>query len=252
MRKTLCLAAAVALVLAAKAARADEKADARAVIDKAVMAAGGADKLAAIKAETFKGKGKFYGLGEGLDYTGEWAIQRPDKIRFQIEFEANGMKFTFLQVYNGKVGWTKINDATMEMDKDAVEEVKEQTYAGRVEALEPLVKDKGFELSPLGEVKVGDGGAVGVRVSHKGHRDINLFFDKKSGLLLKSERTVKDPMMGGKELAQVTLFSDYKDVDGVKQAMKVAIKRDGKDYVEMEVSDLERKDKLDDSVFAKP
>jgi outer membrane lipoprotein-sorting protein len=251
--KTLCATAVVLALGAADAARADEKADARAVIERAIQATGGAEKLAqqATKGLTFKGKGKSYVMGEA-DYTGEWAIQPPDKVRFQLDIEANAMKITFVTVFDGKKGWVKINDMTLEMGEDDVAEAKENLYAGEVESLLPLVKGKGFELSPLGEAKVGDETAVGVRVSHKGHRDINLFFDKKTGLLLKSERTIKDTMMGGKERTQETVYSDYKEFDGRKQYTKIVIKRDGEKYVESEMSDFERKDKIDDAQFAKP
>jgi hypothetical protein len=241
-----------AVLAAAGAARADEKADARAVIARAIKAVGGKEKLAGQKAVTFKAKGKYYGMGEAIDYTSEYAIQPPDKIRFQMAFEVNGMKFAMHYVFDGKKGWLKFNDQTTALDRDGVAEAREEMYAGGVETLAALVKGKGFELSPVGEVKVGEHEAVGIRVSHKGHRDINLFFDKKTGLLLKSERTIKDQQMGGKERTQETLFSDYKEVDGVKQAMKYAIRRDGKKYADSEFSDFETKDKIEDSEFAKP
>jgi outer membrane lipoprotein-sorting protein len=251
MRKAWCVTVALALA-AAGLARADDKADTQAVIDKAIKAMGGADKLSKVKAVTFKGKGKFYGMGDGTDYTGEWAIQPPDKIRFQMDFETNAMNFTVVLVFDGKKGWLKINDNTTALPKEGVAEAKEDIYARRVETLVPLVKDKGFALAPLGEVKVEGHAAVGVRVSHKGHRDINLCFDKKTGLLVKSERTIKDQMMDGKERRQETFHSDYKDVDGVKYPMKVVIKRDGDNYVESEVSDFETSETIDDTVFAKP
>jgi hypothetical protein len=250
MRKTLCLAAA--LVLAAGAARAEEKAGARAVIDKAVKAAGGADKLDKLKAETFKSKGKFYGLGEGIDYTADYAVQPPDKFRIKMEGEVGGNKFTFIQVVNGDKGWRKVNDDTMDLSKEEVAEVREELYADEVERLAPLLKGKGFELSSLGEAKVGGKPAVGVRVTHKGQRDVSLYFDKTSGLLVKSERTVKDLMAGGTEVKQETLFSGYKDVDGVQYPTKLVISRDGKKYVEAEVSDIKPGAKIGEDVFAKP
>src|SRR5947208_1477821 len=84
--------------------------------------------------------------------------------------------------------------------------------------------------------KVNGKPAVGVRVSHKGHRDINLYFDKDKGLLLKIERTVKDLMAGGKESQEEVSYSDYKEVEGVQQPTKLVIKRDGKDYVDGEAT----------------
>src|SRR5207248_4525157 len=99
------------------------------------------------------------------------------------------------------------------------------------------------------EAKVEDHAAVGVRVAHQGHRDINLYFDKKSGLLLKTERIVKDETMGGKERTQTTLHHDYKDIGGVLHPMKLDIKRDGEKYVDTEISHFESKEQTDDSVF---
>src|SRR4051794_5082609 len=161
-------------------------------------------------------------MGEdGVAYTGEVAVQEPDKIRIEFNVEVSGMTFTFVRVVNGDKGWVHVMDTTQEMGQAALAEAKEGLYAGRVKALGALT-GKGFTLAPLGESKVGDRPVVGVRVSHKGHRDINLFFDKKSGLLLKSERRAKDEMGGG-EFTQEELYDDYKEVGGVQHAMKITI-----------------------------
>ena len=44
----------------------------------------------------------------------------------------------------------------------------------------------------------------------------------------------------------------HQDVNGVKIPMKVAMKRDGKNFVVAEGSDFKLLEKLDDSVFEKP
>jgi len=56
---------------------------------------------------------------------------------------------------------------------------------GWVAMLAPL-KDKAYTLAPIGEVKVEDRPALGLRVSRKGNRDINLYFDKKTYLRVKT------------------------------------------------------------------
>jgi outer membrane lipoprotein-sorting protein len=252
MRRFVCLATAL-VVVAAGAARADEKADSKAVIEKAIKAVGGEEKLAKFNSATFKMKGKWYGMGEGIDYTGEVAVQVPDKTRIKIDTGAGDMKFTFIRVVNGDKVWSKLNNDTTEVDdKDQVKEAKEELYADRVKSLLPLVKEKGFTLEALGEVKVDDKPAVGVRVTHKGHRDINLFFNKESGLLVKSEQTVKDFMAGGNEQMQETLYSEYKKFGGTSHATKMVINREGKKYIDAEISDLEAKDKIDGKEFDKP
>ena len=52
-----------------------------------------------------------------------------------------------------------------------------------------------------------------------------LYFDKETGLLAKGERVLKDE---GKDVVEEMLFSGYKDVDGVKMAMRVVSRRVGK------------------------
>jgi outer membrane lipoprotein-sorting protein len=256
MRRFVCLAVALAVVAAgaARAEKKEEKTDCKAVIEKAIKAAGGEEKLAKAKAFTFKMKGKFYGMGEGIDYTGEVAIQLPDKSRVKIDGEIDNKKVTFFTaVTNGDKVWRKMGDGEAEQvtDKDKLAEAKEERYAERVISLLPLVKEKDFKLEPLGEAKVDGKPAVGVKVSQKGHRDVNLFFDKDSGFLVKSERTVKDEQTD-KELTEERIYSDYKESGGIKRFTKMVMNRDGKKYVEAEISDFEVKDKIDDAEFGKP
>jgi hypothetical protein len=137
------------------------------------------------------------------------------------------------------------------MPPERLAEQKEEIYAAWVADLVAL-KEKMFTLSSLGETNVDGKPAVGVKVSSKGHRDINLYFDKETGLLAKSETRVKDEMLGGQEVGQETFYSDYKEVQGVKVAMKAVIKRDGKLYVEADTTEYIPAEKLDDNLFLKP
>jgi hypothetical protein len=245
MRSIVSVVACGVLALAAaKAARADDQADLRKVIDKAMKAMGGEEKLGKYKAHTWKGKGKYYGMGDGVDYTASGSIQFPDQYRLEIEN-------VFTLVLNKGKGWVVANGQTTEMDKDQLEEQKEELYANWVTSLVPL-KDKAYKLTAVGDAEVDKRPAVGIKVSRAGHQDINLFFDKDTGLLVKTERRVKAREQGGMEVNQETWMSDYKDVEGIKVALKFTIKRDGKLFVEGEDSDLKLLEKLDDSVFAKP
>jgi len=101
--------------------------------------------------------------------------------------------------------------------------MKAALYALRMPQLLPDLKGKDFMLSNLGEVKVGDKPALGIGLSHKDHKDVNLFFDKETGLPAKSEVRITDP--NGKELTIEYLYSDYKESDGVKNPMKIAISK---------------------------
>jgi hypothetical protein len=250
VRKNLSfLLASAVLFLAADRARADAPAEVQALLDKAIKAHGGEEKLNKHKAFTLKMKGKSHVMGMALDTTGEMAFQRPDQFRMELEFEIMGMKFKILQVFNKGKGWLSLNGMVQELDKDLLAEMKEGVHTARVEWLTPL-KDKAFKLSSLGESKVNGRAAVGVKVSHEGQRDVSLYFDKEKGLLLKTESRTKDEQ--GMEVNQENYYLDYKEGDGVPYASKFLIKRDGKDFFDAELIEYKLLESLDDNVFGKP
>jgi hypothetical protein len=249
MRLSWCAFLVSGLMQVALAARADDSAAVQALVDKAVQAQGGRAKLEKLQAVTGKSKGTFHALGVVAAFTGEFAFQGPDRSKFDIKAEADGQKFRLVIVLAGRQGWVKLDDNTEEQDKDDLAEAREEAYAEWVATLVPL-KAKKFRLAPLGEIAVDGRPALGIKVSSEGHRDVNLFFDREKSLLVKTETRVKDD--DGKEVTEETFFSDYKEVQETKQAMKVVVKRDGQLYLEMEVTDCQLAEHFDDSVFAKP
>src|SRR2546421_358888 len=96
------------LVLVVGAARAEDSAEARAIIDKGIKASGGQEKLAKYKAETFKEKGNYYGMGNALPYTGVYQVQMPDQMKMEIQG-------VFVMVLDGDKGWMNANGTTMEL-----------------------------------------------------------------------------------------------------------------------------------------
>lgn len=231
--------------------RAQEDAKVRDVVDRAIKAHGGLDKLTKFKASVTKQKGKVHILDNALDFTGESSIQLPDRFRNEVKSQAGGQQVTFIQIINGNKGWVKFGEMTIEMNKDMLAEAKEQMNAGKISQLAVLA-NKEYKLAALGEVKVGDRPAIGIRVEHKGSRDVSLFFDKEKYLLLKMETRGKDPMQGDAEFTASTLYSDYKKTDDLMIPHKVTIERNGKAFVEAEVTEVKIAEKLDDSVFEKP
>jgi hypothetical protein len=244
MRTSVSVSVVCGLVMGlAGAGRADDAGELRAIIDKAIKATGGEEKLAKYKAITVKEKGTYYGMGAGQPYTATEAMQIPNQFKFDIQG-------AFVMVLNRDKGWISMGGNVEEMTKEQVKDTQDTMYVHEVGTLVPL-KDKAFHLAPLGESKVGDRAVVGVKVTHKGRPDVNLYFDKDTGLISKVETRVRD-MMTGKEVDQETTYSNYKEVSGVQLPTKIEVKREGKQYVEAEIEEVKLLEKLDDDVFAKP
>ena len=254
MRAMLCASLVAGLALHSPGlVRADDQTELKDLIEKSIKAEGGRENLAKYKGWTLKMKGKATAQGMTFDLTMDLLVQEPDKSKVSMDMDIMGQKINVVVVTNGDKGWQRISitNQTEVISKEQLAEYKEQSYAHRVEALTCL-NEKQFKLASLGESKIGDVDVVGIKVSSSGHRDVSLYFDKKTNLLAKLETNSKDAMMGDKEFAQETLYSDYKEIQGVKHATKMVIKRDGMEFMNGEITEWTPSEKLDDNLFVKP
>jgi hypothetical protein len=243
----LPVAAALALLVAGPANAQNE---ARSVIDKAIKATGGVERLAKVKATRakFKGTGEFPGVT--ADLTGESLVQFPGQLKLEVTAEVQGQKVPVIFVLSGNKAWLHLLGETTELKDEELKEAKEELYAERVQSLVPLLEDKAFTLTPLGEVKIMGQDTVGVTVAYKGYKDVNLYFDKATGLLCKTERrSLNDDKQ---EITEESFFSGYKEIDGVKVPMKLLVHQDGKKYLELEVTEHRFVDRLADAEFTRP
>jgi hypothetical protein len=245
MRKSVAiLLVAGVLVSARNISRADDQTGARAIVAKAIRMVGGEEKLARYQAQTWRERATYFGMGAPEHSEATYAAQWPDKLKVEIAGE-------FTMVVNGDKGWVRTAGKTRDMSKEELEEHIEGTYSVWVMSLLPL-KDDAFKLMALGEQKVGDRPADVVRVSRQGHSDVNLYFDKETGLLVRIDTRYKEARTSNK-IDQETTFSGYKDQDGsgIKSPTKASIRRNGKQVVETDI-ELKHIEKLDDLLFAKP
>ncbi len=249
MRRQMLGGIAVALVLGF-APVALAQGEATALIEKAVKAHVGADKLNSMKCLQSKGKGKLEAFG-GVELTQEVVVSFAGRFKETAEIDINGMKVKVISVFDGAKASITANGQPIEINDKIVEEFKEAAYAMRAGRLTNLLTDKSVKLTPLGESKVEGKPAVGVKVANKGHRDLDLFFDKESGLLVKVQ-TRKNDLQTMQEVDEERIIQEYQDVDGRKAPKKVLINRDGKKYLELEVVEVKFPDAIDDSEFQTP
>ncbi len=252
MRFVTSAACVAALVLVGNPARAaDDDKELKDLVAKAIKAHGGAENLAKIKATVTQAKGKYYGVGEdGIDYTGTWQFQAPDRMRIEVTGEVGGQMFKIVRVMEKDKGWQQLMDNLEDSSKEQLKEDREEIHAHWLASL-VVLNDKECKLSAAGEMKIDDKPALGVRVESKGYGDATLYFDKETNRLVMLERRARD-VMKGEDFTSQTYLKDYKKVNGALMSYKQTIKRDGKVFVESEVTGLEIKDKLDDEVFKKP
>jgi hypothetical protein len=188
------------------------------ILARAVKALGGEENLSRARAVRVKLKGTFYDPGmkeslvEGVRFRGELITQLPrqEKLALQVDTAAGLLRET--RVLNGHEGWIRDNDE-IEVEKGArLADSQQSAYVDYVSSLVPLVKDKGYTLSSLGEAQVEGRPAVGIKVVSAGHPDVALYFDKDSGFLVKSEHHRRDPSTN-RNVRWEEFFSAYQEVN---------------------------------------
>ena len=96
-----------------------------------------------------------------------------------------------------------------------------------------------------------NGGVVtSVRVRGKSQRELVLFFDRATGLLVKSEHRIDGP--GGKDVTQEAFYGDYREIGGHRRPGKVMIQRDGQKVMDVELVAAQRVVRIDVLEFRRP
>jgi hypothetical protein len=219
------------------------------VIERAIKAHGGAEKLSQFTAEITRSRGIIL-LGGGLNFTQEVHLQLPDRIKDATILNVMGQELPVTLVFDGKNGWVRSNDMTKEMEDKLRTETLEGLHLARLSRIVSL-KDKDLQIKELGPAKIEGRDAFGIQVACKGRRDVSLYFDKETGLLLKIARPAHD-FETGKEVNEERIFLDYGEIDGLKLPRKFTITRDGKKFMDVEVTEARLPRKLEAEVFAKP
>jgi hypothetical protein len=229
--------------------RADDR-DPGSILDKAIKATGGEEKLKKLDAMSWKTKATVRINGENNPFSAESTAQGLDRYRTEFEAEFGGNSFKGVVVISGSKGWAKFGDQTMDMEEDRIANEKRMVYLQIIPTKLVILKEKGYKLEAADEQKVLDKPAVGIKVTGPDGKDFTIYFDKESGLPARIVARVIG--FDGQEFTQETTVTDYKEFDGIKKATKSESKRDGEEFVKAEITDLKVLDKVDAKTFAAP
>jgi len=251
MTRFIGVVLAAGLVLGfGRLALADGDQDAKAVIDKAVKALGGEDKLSAVKASVWKTKGKIKMNDNDGGFTSKVTAQGIDHNRLEFEGDFDGNPLKGVVVLDGDKGWRKIGDDSGKLEDDALANQKRNVYLQIVPAMVLPLKGDGFKVESAAEEKVDGKPAAVLKVTGPDGKNFQVFFDKDSGLPVKLTATVAG--FEGDEYAQESTFSNYKVFDGIKRATKIETKRNGQKFIDQEITEFKVLDKVEPKAFAEP
>jgi hypothetical protein len=237
------------VLVAANSVRADENEACRAILDKAVNALGGEPNLKKCRAATWNYKTTGFAAGLVLEGTGKEAVEWPE--RYRVVIQSGGV--TALYVINGNKGWEQTPDGTREMDKKWMTAMRGDLYFKWLPATILPLREKTFKLEEASEEKVLNRPAAAINVSPRDGPAFTIYFDKENGLPVRMTMKVKEEGTGNESVTE-RLYTDYKEIRGIKKAMKIVVNdlTRGTKSSETEIADFQFAEKLDAKLFAKP
>lgn len=221
-----------------------------AIVDKAIQAMGGEEKLTKAEAVTWKARGRITFNDNSSDITTQVTTKGLDRYRTDFEGEFGGNTFRGVTVIAGNKAWRKFGDNAMTLDGNDLANQKRASYLLVAPMMPWVVKSKEFKLEAAADESIGGKPAAVVKVTGPDGKDFQLAFDKESGLPVKL--TARVVGFQGEEFTQETTYSNYKDFGGLKRPGKIESRRDGQRFLEQEITDFKALDKTEPGTFDEP
>ena len=214
------------------------------ILDKYIQALGGAQRVGALMSMAEKGTYEGFSAEEGVKRPVEIYAKAPNQ-RVSIVHTLNGDLTT---TYDGQAGWNAVPGAPVPVlalggaDLDGVKMDAELSFPAQIKQ---ILNDwhVGFPVTINGQ----DADVVQGR-SAPGSLPVKLYFDQKSGLLVRQVRFTVSPL--GRNTTQVD-YSDYHTIAGLKVPFHVVVSwLDGRSNFEL--TDVQMNVPIDAAKFSKP
>ncbi len=179
------------------------------VIDNYIEALGGKKAI-----QSIKGLKQVYTINmRGQEIESRIYQQKPDKYKMEMLMNGNVMQ---KQVFDGEKGKMVGMGQEQELQGEQLERLKYESKMHKFLRYDEL----GVETELVGIEKVNGEDAYKMKVVHANGNKHYDFFDKETGLKVKSQQTISSQ---GNEMTQVQQFSDYQEINGVKFPFTIEI-----------------------------
>jgi zinc protease len=213
------------------------------LISHAVQAKGGIEKLRSIQTVKAVATTFIDAPGGRIEVPTTTWIRYPDAFRIDAEMPTGVVS----QVLVGDKFWVKDARGTQEASAAVAGEVRGSVQRDGISLLRQLAETPPTMRRTT--VAVGGQQMPALVVGTPGAPLVTLIFDPADTLLAR-QRYIIDTAEGPRGAEEV--FSDYRDVDGLKVAFKAVLQREGAPRVERVLRSFEYNIPLDSSLFARP
>jgi hypothetical protein len=193
-----------------------QESEARGIVEKAVQAVGGIDKHARSNGSYYKIKGVFPSDDPLFHFTFVCEAWSDGGSRFKNVMcgQDDHLGEIYTLVRNGANSWHSPSGHVQQLDEVKRKRLEKLAHPSKVCGLVTLLRDKGYTLTVVGDSTVKGAKVVGIKVQCPNYHDTFLYFDKNSGLLVKSAYRMAD-FSTGQEVLQEVFYSDYRALNPI-------------------------------------
>jgi zinc protease len=219
--------------------------DARALIARAVAAKGGRDLLRSIQTVRMESVTTVRAGGTSTDLPSITTIRYPAAFRIEASTPAGRL----VQVFSAGTYWIEDANGVHNAPDSLAEQIRGTVQRDTVPLL--LALADGRVTAKATDTVDGGQTVPALDVALPGAKSLMLIFDPATALLAKARYRVNGSPDGG-DVNVEEIYSDYRDVNGLKVAFKTELRRAGAPAVNRTVRTFEFNVPLDSSLFSKP
>jgi len=226
-------------------ARAD---DATAIVDKAIRSTATSELILNRLSNVLRTeRGVFHIPGGDIPADRTSFLNPPSRVKYEAMLTQGGQKAPFLLTLDGVNGWKSVKREVSNLTAGEMAAIQDDRYVWYLASLLPT-KRKEATLLLLPDAAINNNPASVVKLKMPGRPDAQLYFDKKSGLLVRISMQSSEPGVGDRDWD----FSDHKDFDGIKLPTKYSSTQRNKKIEEWTIDNYRYPDRFDDKLFEKP
>lgn len=215
------------------AASAESLAQGKTILEKAIQAMGGSDKIKAVKSTAFKGDM----VAQGMAMAAEGIIFYPDRIKFTINTPGGQV----VMKINGAKGIAQTPQGNFPLPEAQVKPMLDNILRDPIYVWQNLDK---YQVQFLGDKKFADLDTVDLFINGPG--TFHLFIDKKSFQVVGCQ--YQGVTQSGPATMEDT-YSDFRPVDGILFSFKTLTKANGQTASEMNIKEIKLNIALSEADF---
>lgn len=214
---------------------------------KALLAAArtamGGDALAGLKDVSSKGEGVFHMGDNAMNVKFDATVNFSGKMIQKMEAPMGEMTLA----YDGQNGWMRMGPNTRDIPASQKAETEANFFR---ETIALLQKYETYNVQALGSVEFDGKKVEGVAVTNPArNQQVTLFIDPATSLITGKRFTAA---MMGPPAETDEVYSDYRDVSGIKMPFRTVTKQGGQPRSEITLTEVKLNPGLEDSAYKKP